>query len=438
MKYLLYLYVFILPFHAVIVTFLQCRLKLDVQLVRFWKELWILWLLSIVVWNVLYRNKFDLKAIYKDNELLKYITFFAITSFFYIFFPYFKMDASNVLGFRYDVFFLFAFVVWMYLLTLRNNFDWFLKALFSSIGLMLLIFLPWYIFWDISSMSEFLGYSKEVSTYKANSCLAFAQNVKWWHHRLQWSFWDPIRFSVFLVVFYFIFIWRVLHNHLNEKINRFFICLWASLIVAISVFFSYTKTSLLWLMFGLSLFVFLAYKYKYKKQITQNQILISWSVVWILWMVFIYIKRALFLHPEAVLWRMENLITSWKMFFYNPLGYGLWVAWPASQLATSTNKFLSSGSHLFLPENWYVQILLEQWILWLAFFLLIIYYIWKNLFHIVKVKRDFLSIWIFTSFITILFMANFTHIFEEAATSYVLFMIMWAYIINESKRIKLK
>gem|GEM_PF-1881436 len=54
-----------------------------------------------------------------------------------------------------------------------------------------------------------------------------------------------------------------------------------------------------------------------------------------------------------------------------------------------------------------------------------------TLWKITKHKRDFLSIGIFVSFITILFMANFTHIFEESATSYTLYLIIGAYITKE-------
>ena len=62
---------------------------------------------------------------------------------------------------------------------------------------------------------------------------------------------------------------------------------------------------------------------------------------------------------------------------------------------------------------------------------------WSYLYQIAVRKKDFLSIWIFVSFVSILFMANFTHIFEEAATSYTLFMLLWAYIVNNYKKQKL-
>jgi len=79
-------------------------------------------------------------------------------------------------------------------------------------------------------------------------------------------------------------------------------------------------------------------------------------------------KWELFLHLGAIINRLENLSKAWEMFFYNPFGYGLGIAGPASQIG---NSIESAGSwqvaaasvlrvHKFLPENWYVQILLEQ------------------------------------------------------------------------------
>ena len=121
------------------------------------------------------------------------------------------------------------------------------------------------------------------------------------------------------------------------------------------------------------------------------------------------------------------------MFFYNPFWYGLGIAGPASQLATSSDSSLSAGVNKFLPENWYVQILLEQSLLGLGIFIWLLSVIWVYLYRIMKLKKDYLSIWIFVSYITILFMANFTHIFEETATSFILFMLIWAYIAKESR-----
>jgi hypothetical protein len=46
-----------------------------------------------------------------------------------------------------------------------------------------------------------------------------------------------------------------------------------------------------------------------------------------------------------------------------------------------------------------------------------------TLFKIVKNKKDYFSIGIFSSFVSICFMALFCHAFEDAGTVYPLFMI---------------
>lgn len=433
MKYLLQLFIFLLPFHAIFVTYMKCKVWIDTDILRFWKEFVIIFLLFIVAAKVLWSNNFKLEKIYKNNYLLGLTTAFTITSLIYIYFPYFEPKISSYLGFKYDVFFLFALIIWVYLATIKNHFESMLTSVFASIWVMLVIFLPWYLIWDISSTTHIIGFSDKPSTYEANSCISFSQNVTGGHNRFQWSFGDPIRFSVFLVVFYFMYLGFVLHKEYNNKILRNTLISVGTLLIVTAIFFAYTKTSMLGFLFGSVLFIYLVRKIKYWKTISKKFITLSGSIIWILLFIILYVKRHLFLHPEAILGRVENLIMSLDMFFYNPFGYGLGIAWPASQLATSSDSLLSAGVNKFLPENWYVQILLEQSLLGLGIFIWLLSVIWVYLYRIMKLKKDYLSIWIFVSYITILFMANFTHIFEETATSFILFMLIGAYIAKESR-----
>lgn len=438
MKYLIQIFIFLLPFHAILVTYLSCKIWINTDILRFWKEIIVIFLLFVVAIKVLINNKFNFKEIYKNNYLLWTVTAFSISSFIYIFFPAFDIKISWLLWFKYDVFFLFALLIWVYLSTIKENFSLILKTLFASIWIILVIFLPWFAFWDISKMAEFFGYSTQVSTYSAWSCIAFAQNVTGGIHRFQATFWDPIRFSVFLVVFYFIYMWYILHEFIHNKTKLLILLIIPSIFVLFSIFLAFTKTSMLWLAFWSILFIYLIRKIKFWKQISKKFIWIWASFFSVVLIFLLYVKRDLFLHPEAILGRVQNLVSSINMFFYNPFGYWLWIAWPASQLWTSESEILSESARKFLPENWYVQILLEQSIIWLALFLSILFIIWNNLWKIMKRKKDFLSIWIFTSFISILFMWNFTHVFEEAATSYILFLIIWAYIVKECRDFKYK
>jgi len=435
---LISIFVFLLPFHAVIVTFLKCRIWIDTNVMRFWKEIVIILLMFWVAYKIYKKHKFNFSKLYKDNYLLWTVTAFILTSTLYIFFPYFVIKISSLLWFKYDVFFIFALLAWMYINFIKDNLENILKTVFISAWTILLIFTPWFLSWNIDKKAELLWYSSKVSTYEANSCITFSQNVTWWYHRFQWSFWDPIRFSVFLVVFYFIFIWFMLNKNSKNITNKrnFILALW-TILVLVWMFFAYTKTSFLWFIFWSILFIYLVRKIIFKKVISKKFIASLWALA-ILPIGYITIfKRDLFLHPEAILWRVENLITSIEMFFYNPIWYWLWIAGPASQLWTSTDTTLSNWVVKFLPENWFVQIFLEQSLLWLALFIWILSIIWVYLYRIILRKKDYLSIWIFVSFITIIFMWNFTHIFEESATSYTLFMIIWAYLAKEYKNLKL-
>lgn len=434
MKYILHLFVFLLPFHAVAITYLQCKEGINTDLLRFWKEIIIILLLGIIKIQLLRKYKGNIWILLKNNSILGLSIVFILSSFFYVFFPYFEIKTHALLGFKYDVFFIFTLLIGMYLASVRENFIPLLKTLFISTFTVILLFLPWYMSGDIAKKSELLWYSNQVSTYEAGWCLAYAQNVTGWHNRFQASFGDPIRFSVFLVIVFILFTGYILEYQKNLGRNKQFGILGiAGIFFGLSIFYAFTKTSILWGVVGAILFFYLVRKIIWNQNISRRFMVILGSIVSFFLAVWLYIKKDLFLHPEAVLGRAENLVISIEMFFFNPLWYGLWIAGPASQLATSTDKALSQWVQKFLPENWYVQILLEQWMVWAAIFISLMIVIGLSLYKIMLRKKDYFSIWIFVAYITLCFMANFTHVFEEAATNFILFLLIWGYIAMETK-----
>lgn len=80
----------------------------------------------------------------------------------------------------------------------------------------------------------------------------------------------------------------------------------------------------------------------------------------------------LFMHLGAILERQSNLTRTWYMFLHEPFGYGLGAAGPASQIQGGNGffDFSASGSG-FLPENWYLQILIEQGIIGFGIFIIL-------------------------------------------------------------------
>lgn len=437
LKYLLQLFVFLLPFHAVVITFLQCRVGLPTDILRFWKEFIIIFLMWVIKIQLFVKYKGRWGQLLKNNYLVGMIILFIISSLIYTFFPYMTIKTHALLGFKYDVFFLLTLLIWLYLSTVRENFTTLLKTLFASTALVIILFLPWYMSGDIGKKAEVLWYSNKVSTYQAGECLAFAQNVTGWHNRLQASFGDPIRFSVFLSIVYLLFLGYFLQNSKNISPSKKYTVLGiVTLLTFTSIFYAFTKTSILGLTFWLLLFWYLTRKIIHQKELGKKFLIFAGSSFAVILSFLLYIKRDLFLHPEAILGRVENLIQSIQMFFWNPIGYGLWVAGPASQLATSPDKWLSDGVQKFLPENWYVQILLEQWIIGVSIFLSVMIIIGLHLYKIMLRKKDYFSISMFVAYIALCFMANFTHVFEEAATNFILFLLIGWYIVKEAKWFK--
>ena len=465
MKYLIWILFLLLPFHAFLVTVLKCKVGLDTNYLRFWKEFIILILLTATFVKVMKKNDWSLKKIYKDNNILGMTTVFIFSSLIFIIFPFFEIRASAFLGFRYDVFFFFAMIIGLYLANWINDLRFYLKLIFVSTILILSVFLPWYLFWDISALASMFWYSAEVSTYNANSCISFAQNVNG-QHRFQGTFGWPIRFSVFLTVYYLLYLGFILDrmylsdksikkqsksellkqvNFVKAKIKQktilpkwvstseiISVIVIPSLFVITSIFFSYSKTSVLGLAFGITLFILLIWTIKLKRKITRK---FMWITAWVFTAPIVLVaifKADLFLHLGAIINRLDNLGKSVEMFFYNPIGYGLGIAGPASQIGRSIESAgnwqiatsTATTTHRFLPENWYVQIALEQWFIGVIIFISLMIIIGLRLYNIAKAKRDYLSIAIFTAYCTLCFMANFTHAFEEAATSYTFFLII--------------
>lgn len=146
MRIVLGFFFFIIPLHAFLVTLFKCKYGFDVDFTRFWKELIIMGLFIIVCFTELSRNHYSLKKIYKDNYLLGTITAFTFCSLFYMWFPFMEIKMASILGFRYDVVFLLALVVGLYLYNGKKDMTFYMKTLFISTFGILIVFLPWYIF----------------------------------------------------------------------------------------------------------------------------------------------------------------------------------------------------------------------------------------------------------------------------------------------------
>lgn len=371
------------------------------------------------------RGKIQFKSIIKkDNFLLKYTLAYIVLCVIYLYIPHFHPETPSFLGFRYDIFFLLAFLAGYLFDSTSSNIKTLLKYVFFTTTSIVVIFLLWYIFFDIWTTVGVFWFSSRVSVFNPFECLSFSQNIIG-NHRLQATFWWPIRYSVYLVVVYFILLGAFMDTKMSVIYKKYIYVMSGTLLILLSIFFSYSKTSYIGFLLGAIIFLFMSWKMFMKNKFPQKylQLIIVFGVLFgIGWM---YIYRDLFLHIGSMLKRFENLLFSFELLRDNIFWYGLGIAGPASTVATLSNYF-----EPFLPENWYIQVWLETGIVGLFLLLNIIWLIGKRLFWISLGRKEYYWIGLFCAFVSLCVMALFTHSFEEAATSYLLFFLIGIQLKN--------
>lgn len=226
----------------------------------------------------------------------------------------------------------------------------------------------------------------------------------WWLPRLQWIFAWPNNYWYFLVAFSGIFI-AILNWYKNQAKkfwNFILVMLWI-----LSIVFTISRSAFIWWILVLILLNF--GRIKKHKNIS---ILLSLVFIGVIWVVSILKWSSTLAHISSKIWSLSYVIK-------NPLWYWLWTSWPA---------VFHNGS--ILPENYYIQLLLDIWAIWLFFRLFLAKSI-SNIFNkIIKsdIKKDekyIYSIWLSWMFglIWLLIIWLFLHVFEDSMINYLFFVV---------------
>jgi len=407
----------VLPWHGILVTTLQCKFGVDLSVFRFWKEGMILLFLLIGILSGL-KDKILLKrGMTKINLLIWFIFLYVFICLLYIYIPHFHPEASSFLGFRYDIFFLLAFLAGYMLDIKLHNVKTLLKWVFWTTSVIVAVFLLWYVFFDIWTTVTIFWFSSQLSVFDPYGCLSFSQNIAG-NHRLQATFWWPIRYSIYLVITYFILLGAFIDAKISTRKKYIVSIIWTFLVL-LSIFFSYSKTSYIGFLLGVIVFLIMGWKVFMQDAFSKKYLKYAIIVTLCLGMLWMYMYRDLFLHIWSMLKRFENLIFSFELLRNNIFWYGLGVAGPASMIATHSHYF-----EPFLPENWYIQVWLETGVFGSFVFVSILWLIGERLLKTIWKEKRYYSIGLFCAFICLCGMALFTHSFEEAATSYLLFFLI--------------
>jgi len=233
--------------------------------------------------------------------------------------------------------------------------------------------------------------------------------------RWQWIFSWPNNYGYFLVAFLpliLLFGWwtrQELKNFIKNplgNLNFLFTILWI-----VAILMTLSRSAILWTVI---VFAFLSKNWikKHKK--------IS---IWILIVVLVWIIWLSFLKSESTLWHFKaNFSYIWEIISH-PLWHGLGSSWPAIH-----------HEWTMLPENYFMQIMLDIWSVWFILWCITIFFIlmiFKSIENVSKkweynkedsaafLQRKRLLLWR----IVLLTMWLFLHVFEDSMVNYLFFVI---------------
>lgn len=379
---------------------------------NFWisygKEIiWILFVLSIWFWN--YKQFFwfikkYLKEIVLITLLLIYWVVLSILNG--------KSSLDIIVGFKYNIYYLIILLSSIFLGYMfdKKNIQKFIKFIMQ---LILGIIIFWLI-WQIGKMlfpNFFLGiwYWPIWDYVMWKNPPLYYRTWPGWEPRLSWVFAGPNNYGFFLVGFFAMYVMSVL----KSKMSKFKKWLYSWLYI-ISSLLTISRWAIIWILFQAYL-ISINFLKKHKKTH------IIWILIIILWILWISLRK----HSSTI-----NHLQAWidgiKYFLIKPMWYWLGTSWPAIHY----NWYI-------LPENIFLQILIDIWAIWFLIWSLFIFMILRNIANILKNKKNseyrnyilYLSFWL----LWILIEWMFLHVFEDSMVNYIFFCTLWILIWHLNK-----
>jgi hypothetical protein len=404
--YLLCFLVIILPFYVLLVVIWRNIFGIDYIWIYI-KEFVIIWLFFSLIYEYV-----KLKKIPKF-EIIDYLIFSYILYWVWI-------SLFNWLGFnsiiywwRYDFLFLIVFLIIKHSkqfiqINLKTLIKYFLLS--SALSLFFSILIKFRI-WEDSLL--IFGYTQYVSDWTFSWWIP---NYHWLENsgikRFQWIFDWPNQMAFFIILFTSLFLYK-------KKLSEFHIILFYLIMLGL-LFITYSRSALLWVFTWFFILMTLNLKNYYKKYKKYLIKLLSWFII-ILWFIMVIFNdniNNIFLRTSSTTWHFDRMQIWLDRFISKPLWAWLAEAWPAYR-SIYKDKQTKKDEQYYIPESWFIQQLIEWWVIFFVLFLSIII----NILHRLYYNNKILFIW----FISILVMNIFLHIFEATYLSILLFIFLWLF-----------
>lgn len=397
----------ILPFHVLLSVFFQY--KIWISWFSIYKEILISALfVMFLYWS--YKDKITPKFEKIDYLIFLYFAYLILISL--INFTSFK---AIIYWARYDFEFLLVFLVvrhsWF---LLKSKLSSYLRIFLISSSIAILLWLLVRFVFSEQILLHF-WFSPKLSSWSFTQWIPIYHWVEWANvRRFQWIFDWPNQAAYFIIVYM-----GLIFHYLKQKKDYSLVLYSVLLISWWLIFLTYSRSSFLWIIWGLLLVFILNFRLIFKKYKVH---LMAISVLMImLWSIF-YMRYSwniedIMLRAGSSKWHSERMIIGFNQFKAHPFGSWLSSSWPAYRFSHDI-KWIDEK--YFIPESWYVQQLVEWGFLWFILFGLILALLAYQIF--------FFSIPLFFSFIAILIMNVLLHTFEASYISIILFSFLGLFL----------
>lgn len=235
-----------------------------------------------------------------------------------------------------------------------------------------------------------------------------------WMRRFQWIFDWPNAMAYFLILFSGVYL------YLQRKKNEYYVIL-SMIILFWFLLMTFSRSAILGVLWAIGLIWVLNLNILFKKYKKTFLSLVIWWLVflWSLGVIFSDQLVNIVIRPSSTTGHFDRMIMWIERFTEKPLWAGLAESWPWYRYIYP-DKLTKEDELKYIPESWYIQVLIEWWIIYLITFLAILWIVLRRLYNN--------SIIIFWVLIAIMIMNLFLHIFEVTYISILAFLFIWLFI----------
>lgn len=398
----------ILPFYVFFAVFFWYLTWFD-KVWFFLKE----WLLVIIFLSLIY--EFIKARKLPKLDILDYLVLFYIIYWVWITLYNWLGLNSIIYGWRYDFMFLIVMIIYKHWAEfLKVSVNQLIKLFVYSWALSLL-------FWILIKFrlkEEFLVEFWYVD-YSSNWVFSWWIPVYHWLEnsgirRFQWILDGPNAMAYFLIIF------SSMYLYLQKKKNEFYV--YSSIIFLFwLVMLTYSRSAILWIIsaWWLIFLVNIKYIYRHHKKLLIWLTIFSFSFLSILWVIFQHQLTNIIFRTSSTTGHFDRMEIWIDRFLEKPLWAWLAESGPAYR-NIYPEKQTKNDEVKYIPESWYIQVLIEWWIIFFITFLTILLIVLFKLYSKSKIM--------FGMFFAIMIMNVFLHIFEATYLSMLLFIFVWLFI----------